>query len=126
MQILLIDDSDIDNAVNTKLLKLARISQDITAFTDPKAALALIESEGTTWTSPRWVLLDIRMPNMDGFSWLESFRDLPEATRSMCRIFMLSASIDRKELRQAEDDSSVIALMEKPLDVYMFRQLLDL
>jgi hypothetical protein len=39
---------------------------------------------------------------------------------------MLSASIDRKELRQAEDDPSVIALMEKPLDVYMFRQLLDL
>ena len=35
MQILLIDDSDIDNAVNTKLLKIARISQDITAFTDP-------------------------------------------------------------------------------------------
>ena len=44
----------------------------------------------------------------------------------MCRIYMLSASIDRQELRKAEADPSVIALMEKPLDVYMFRQLLDL
>ena len=44
----------------------------------------------------------------------------------MCRIYMLSASIDRDELKRAEDDPSVIALMEKPLDVYMFRQLIDL
>ena len=126
MQILLIDDSDIDSAVNTKLLKLARISQDITAFTDPKAALALIEREGATWTSPRWVLLDIRMPNMDGCEWLDAFRQLPEDTQAMCRVFMLTASINRDELDQAEHDDTVIALLEKPLDVYVFKQLLEL
>ena len=66
------------------------------------------------------------MPGTDGFAWLEKFRTLPEAIQSMCRIYMLSASIDREELKKAEHDPSVIALMEKPLDVYMFRQLLDL
>ena len=66
------------------------------------------------------------MPGVDGFAWLEQFRTLPESVQSMCRIYMLSASIDREELRKAEADPSVIALMEKPLDVYMFRQLLDL
>ena len=71
-------------------------------------------------------MLDIQMPGTDGFAWLEKFRTLPEAVQSMCRIYMLSASIDREELKKAEHDPSVIALMEKPLDVYMFRQLLDL
>ena len=126
MQVILIDDSDIDNKVNTKLLKLARLTSDIVAFTDPKQGFAHVEKEGATWTALRWILLDIQMPGVDGFAWLEHFRTLPESVQSMCRIYMLSASIDREELRKAEADPSVIALMEKPLDVYMFRQLLDL
>ena len=126
MQFLLIDDSDIDNAVNTKLLKLSRLSQEILSFTDPRKGFEYIQRNGPTWTSPRWVLLDIQMPGINGFEWLELFRELPEAVQSMCRIYMLSASIDRVELLRAEEDPSVIALMEKPLDVYMFRQLIDL
>ena len=126
MQFVLIDDSDIDNAVNTKLLKLSRLSQEILSFTDPRKGLEFVQRNGPTWTSPRWVLLDIQMPGINGFEWLELFRELPEAVQSMCRIYMLSASIDRVELLRAEEDPSVIALMEKPLDVYMFRQLIDL
>ena len=126
MQFLLIDDSDIDNTVNMKLLKLAKLSQDIQAFNNPEKALAHVKQHGPTWTPPRWILLDIRMPEMNGFEWLDRFRELSEAVQSMCRIYMLSASIDRDELKRAEKDPSVIALMEKPLDVYMFRQLSDL
>ena len=126
MQILLIDDNDIDNAVNAKLLQLAKISDDITTFTDPMKALRHLATVGSTWTSPRHILLDIRMPNMDGFEWLDAFRQLPDDIQAMCRVFMLTASINRDELDHAEHDDTVIALLEKPLDVYVFKQLLDL
>ena len=66
MQILLIDDNDIDNAVNAKLLQLAKISDDITTFTDPIKALRHLTTVGSTWTSPRHILLDIRMPTWMG------------------------------------------------------------
>ena len=66
------------------------------------------------------------MPNMDGFEWLDAFRQLPDDIQNMCRVFMLTASINRDELDQAEHDDTVIALLEKPLDVYVFKQLLDL
>ena len=46
MQVILIDDSDIDNKVNTKLLKLARLTSDIVAFTDPLQAFAYVETTG--------------------------------------------------------------------------------
>ena len=125
MQVLLIDDNDIDNAVNAKLLQLAKISDDITTFTDPIKALRHLTTVGSTWTSPRHILLDIRMPNLDGFEWLDAFRQLPEDIQAMCRVFMLTASINRDELDKAEHDDTVIALLEKPLDVYVFKQLLD-
>ena len=48
MQVILIDDSDIDNKVNTKLLKLARMTSDIVSFTDPKQGFAHVEKEGAT------------------------------------------------------------------------------
>lgn len=126
MQVLLIDDNDIDNAVNAKLLQLAKISDDITTFTDPMKALRHLATVGSTWTSPKHILLDIRMPNMDGFEWLDAFRQLPDDIQNMCRVFMLTASINRDELDHAEHDDTVIALLEKPLDVYVFKQLLDL
>ena len=124
MHVLLIDDSDIDNAVNKKLLKLARISDDIEIYTSARASINKIKELGITWTSPRLILLDLSMPDLNGMQWLELFRELPEQVQNKCFIYVLSASIDRKQLDQAENDSSVIALLEKPLDVYLLQQLI--
>ena len=124
MHVLLIDDSDIDNAVNKKLLKLARISDDIEIYTSALASINKIKELGITWTSPRLILLDLSMPDLNGMQWLELFRELPEQVQNKCFVYVLSASIDRKQLDQAENDSSVIALLEKPLDVYLLQQLI--
>lgn len=124
MHVLLIDDSDIDNAVNKKLLKLARISDDIVIYTSARASINKIKELGITWTSPRLILLDLSMPDLNGMQWLELFRELPEQVQNKCFVYVLSASIDRKQLDQAENDSSVIALLEKPLDVYLLQQLI--
>jgi CheY-like chemotaxis protein len=64
------------------------------------------------------------MPDLNGMQWLELFRELPEQVQNKCFVYVLSASIDRKQLDQAENDSSVIALLEKPLDVYLLQQLI--
>jgi CheY-like chemotaxis protein len=124
MHVLLIDDSDIDNAVNKKLLKLARISDDIEIYTSARASINKIKELGITWTSPRLILLDLSMPDLNGMEWLELFRELPKQVQNKCFVYVLSASIDRKQLDQAENDSSVIALLEKPLDVYLLQQLI--
>ena len=82
MQILLIDDNDIDNAVNAKLLQLAKISEDITTFTDPMKALRHLATVGSTWTSPRHILLDIRMPNFGmGLNGLTHSASCPTTSR---------------------------------------------
>lgn len=124
MHVLLIDDSEIDNAVNKKLLKLARISDNIDVYTSARESLNNIKEFGVTWTSPRLVLLDLSMPEIDGMQWLKLYRELPEQVQNKCYVYVLSASIDRKQLNQAENDTSVIALLEKPLDVYLLQQLI--
>lgn len=124
MHVILIDDSVIDNAVNKKLLKLARISDDIEVFTSPRASLQNIKEFGVTWTSPRLILLDLSMPDIDGMEWLKIFRELPDHVQNNCLIYILSASIDRNQLALVDADPSVIAFLEKPLDVYLLEQLI--
>jgi len=124
MHVILIDDSEIDNAVNKKLLKLARISDDIEVYTSPRKSLEYVKELGVTWTSPRLILLDLSMPDIDGMQWLKIFRELPDQVQNKCLIYVLSASIDRKQLDLVEADPSVIALLEKPLDVYLLQQLI--
>ena len=124
MHVILIDDSEIDNAVNKKLLKLARISDDIEVYTSPRKSLENMKELGITWTSPRLILLDLSMPDIDGMQWLKIFRELPDQVQNKCLIYVLSASIDRKQLDLVDADPSVIALLEKPLDVYLLQQLI--
>tara|TARA_B100000768_G_C11279165_1_gene377554 strand:- start:279 stop:665 length:387 start_codon:yes stop_codon:yes gene_type:complete len=124
MHVILIDDSEIDNAVNKKLLKLARISDDIEVYTSPRKSLEYVKELGVTWTSPRLILLDLSMPDIDGMQWLKIFRELPDQVQNKCLIYVLSASIDRKQLDLVDADPSVIALLEKPLDVYLLQQLI--
>jgi len=124
MHVLLIDDSKIDNAVNKKLLTLSRISEDVEVFTTAKDSLVMINKMSDSWTSPRLVLLDLNMPNMDGVQWLKEFRKLPSSVQQLTKIYVLSGSIDRVQLDIAEKDPSVVALLEKPLDVYLLQQLL--
>ena len=124
MHVILIDDSEIDNAVNKKLLKLARISDDIEVYTSPRESLNNIKELGITWTSQRLILLDLSMPDIDGMQWLTIFRELPEQVQNKCLIYVLSASIDRKQLDIVDADPSVIALLEKPLDIYLLQQLI--
>jgi hypothetical protein len=64
------------------------------------------------------------MPDIDGMQWLEIFRELPDQVQNKCFIYVLSASIDRKQLALVDADPSVIALLEKPLDVYLLQQLI--
>ena len=45
MHVILIDDSEIDNAVNKKLLKLARISDDIEVYTSPRQSLENVKKQ---------------------------------------------------------------------------------
>ena len=118
------DDSEIENAVNKKLLKLARISDDIEVYTSPRKSLEYVKELGVTWTSPRLILLDLSMPDIDGMQWLKIFRELPDQVQNKCLIYVLSASIDRKQLDLVDADPSVIALLEKPLDVYLLQQLI--
>jgi CheY-like chemotaxis protein len=115
--ILLIDDSEIDNLVNKRMLERAGFQGKITV---KKSALAAIEYLQNMCTSeydelPDIIYLDIRMPEIDGFGFLELFGKLPDRIQHKIMITMLSSSIDLDDHRRAMSYPNVISFLNKPL-----------
>lgn len=123
LHVLLIDDNDVDIIVNSKLIKLAGITNRIVPFTNGQDFIEHISQNPDTITSGNTVvLMDIQMPMMDGFQCLDKFTaEFPDLA-NLCSIYMLSSSIDKKDIQRAEQIEYIVRVLEKPLDVYSLRR----
>lgn len=126
LNILLVDDNDIDIAVNTKLLKLAEFTDNIYSFSSCRQCLEFIQGNASGLRKKtNVILLDIMMPGMNGFECLDEFAAMPDDLTSHFVIFMLSSSIDRNDIQRAEQSKHVNKVLEKPLDVYLLKRLIE-
>lgn len=124
--IYLVDDNDIDIAVNSKLLQLAQIGDEVRVFsTGADFVNSLNEKRDETLKQNNIILLDIMMPGMTGFETIEHFRNLDEQLFENFNIFMLSSSIDRNDIKRAEETPRVFQVLEKPLDVYQLKKAIE-
>ncbi len=125
---LLIDDSDIDNMVNKRVVQKAGLSSDITVKNSAQSAIEYLKeiAENAAERIPGVIFLDIRMPQIDGFGFLELFEELPEAIHNKSEIVMLSSSIDAADYRKAMDNRFVKQFLNKPLHKESVINLVDL
>jgi CheY-like chemotaxis protein len=66
---------------------------------------------------PEIIFLDINMPEMNGWDFLEALQELPSHLSNKCRIVMLSSSIDTADIRKARTYAMVEDFISKPLTV---------
>ena len=64
---------------------------------------------------PEIIFLDIDMPLMDGFQFLDEFDNLSEETKKTCSIVMLTSSINPQDVNKSKKYSSVKKYINKPL-----------
>jgi len=123
--LLLIDDSDIDNMVNRKMVEKSQFAENITIRKSARAGLEYLNDILSTNSAllPELIFLDIRMPDMDGFGFLESFQHLNPVIRQHCKIAMLSSSIDADDYRRAIENPFVVRFVNKPLTVKALQEI---
>lgn len=110
LKVLLIDDDEITNLLNDKILKNNLVDCQLTVEVNAKKALELIKSN--TYL-PDIIILDLYMRMMDGFDFLECYKHLKLVKKPM--IFVVSSSRDPKEIARAKSYDDVKTYYSKPL-----------
>lgn len=114
--VLLIDDNHIDNLINRKILDNANYAETITVINSPEEAFEFVQNSLATGTDvPEVIFLDLRMPTMSGFEFLKSLIDLPNLTPNLIKIFVLSSSLDPKDIKRINENYLVSRFIGKPL-----------
>ncbi|AIZ63972.1 hypothetical protein PK28_10250 [Hymenobacter sp. DG25B] len=114
--VLLVDDDPLTNDLNERLLQQLGVADQYLAATDGVAAFAALEqlSQQANPTSPVLVLLDVKMPGMDGLAFVEAYQQLPPAQQQAVVIVMHTSSMSSVDLGRIEA-LPIAGLVSKPL-----------
>ncbi|SMC63059.1 response regulator [Pedobacter nyackensis] len=123
--VLLIDDNIVDLKINSKIIKISNLFDEIITCLSGEEALAYLKKTlNDGGKLPDFILLDIQMPDMDGFEFLDLYKNLPNRLTDHCLIAMLSSTLDFGDIKRAEASLHVIKLLKKPLILKELEELL--
>ena|ERR1700761_9579515 len=114
---IVIDDDDFNNKICTVTIEKISKDADIKTFLDPVEGFAHIVSEysRTDHNATAVLFLDINMPVMNGWEFLERFEELDTAIKNRVKIYILSSSVDKRDIERAKQNKNVVHYLIKPL-----------
>ena len=114
---IIIDDDPINNALCGMIIKHAFSAVSVQTFLFPEEALQYFKNGlfKTQREDPGVVFLDINMPKMDGWEFLDEYETLDENIRSRWRVYILSSSINDEDQKRALANRHVVSYLVKPM-----------
>ena len=113
MTTFLIDDDSLSNYLTETLLKMEDFSPDIRTFEAADEALAELLQQPEL---PRVVFLDLNMPMMNGWEFLDALAPHRGRLQGNCHIYILTSSLALSDLNRSRHYDLVAGLIHKPID----------
>ncbi len=117
---LLVDDDEAFNFLNRIVFTDNKVNCQLDEVMDGKAALDYLEH---TTVCPDVILLDLNMPVMDGFEFLEHFAKLGKCSQTS-KVFILTSSMRDEDRMKSLKNKYVMGYFDKPLNSSHLKQIL--
>lgn len=116
--VMLIDDNEIDNFINERMIKGCSFADKIYVNTGAKSALEFLKNVASMDSKnelfPDIVFLDINMPLMDGFMFIEEFNKMKLSDKDT-KIILLTSSVSPEDENKSTEYPIVRKFVRKPL-----------
>ncbi|MBI1183028.1 response regulator [bacterium] len=122
----IIDDDDIFRFIMKKHIVNQDLAENIISFENGEEAIKyLIENAHDSEKLPDVMFLDINMPIMDGWDFITAFNEVKRMIAKDPTIFMISSSVDDRDISRAKDSEVISEYVTKPLDKEVVMQLMS-
>jgi CheY-like chemotaxis protein len=115
MKTYLIDDDDLGIYLTEQLLRAQGFSNCISTFQSATEALETLVGEKRV-AAPDVVFLDLNMPVMSGWDFLDALAPYQNELLGRCRIYILTSSLALSDMEKAKQYALVTGLIHKPID----------
>lgn len=116
-KVLIIDDDPIHNMVSSKLIEKAGFADKTDKVLSGKLALEYLNRNAKENTLPELIFLDINMPLMDGWEFLEHFNEIRNGFGKDIHVLMLTSSISPGDIEKSKEHPLVFEFVTKPLSI---------
>ena len=116
-KIFLIDDDNVLNYLNAEMIRKENPTSVIRVFENAENAIEALKDIAINDNIyfPDFIFIDINMPNMDAWEFLELFHQFPAKSISNCKIVIQSSSSDPTDIIKSKKYASVLYIVSKPL-----------
>lgn len=115
--VLLIDDDDAVNMLNTIILRKSGLTNNIVAVQSGEKGLEVLTEFQTENKWPGIIFVDINMPGICGWEFIERFKRDFRQFKEKCLICVLSSSLDPRDRETAKNSDMVDSYISKPLSI---------
>jgi CheY-like chemotaxis protein len=124
--VLLVDDDNATNFYHQIVLEEWGKAKNIYVSINGKEAINFLkEHKSFRYERPSLILLDVNMPVMNGFEFLEAYRTLDEDLKASFVIVMLTTSLHPNDQNEAKRFEELKGYINKPLTVEELEKILD-
>jgi response regulator RpfG family c-di-GMP phosphodiesterase len=122
---IVIDDDSISNMLCKKVIAKTIPDAEVITFTEPEKGLAYLLTTYEKPTSGNAILfLDINMPSMSGWEFMEQFKEAGETVKKKIHVYILSSSVNPLDKEKARTNPGIVEYLEKPLSALVLKSVI--
>ncbi len=124
--ICIVDDDDIYKFTITRTIEIQNLAKKILIFSDGEEAINfMIDNVGNSQHLPDIIFLDINMPVMDGFQFMEEYVKIKPRVGKKVTIYMVTSSVDPVDVDRANKISEISDYIVKPIEPEQLSAIVD-
>lgn len=120
---IIIDDDDIFLKLGKMYLELGNCTSSVTLYNDATIALDIITGMLEHIDKKLVVFLDLNMPILNGFGFLDLIQQVPNAFDEKLSVYIMTSSLNDDDLERAKNYPIVKKYLSKPMTMDMVNEI---